>query len=380
MAALALIAALYACTANGGSIYATIETEKKINVSTLDQYLTIIDLANVPAAPLPYFVAAGAVYNGTVADASNNIGWPTFGGTPGVVAPPVSGALCAALTYFNATLPANTGLYGGFFTSDGSVVGLYRSAAASPSFSTAIAAMAGKQIALLAADPNDPAKYLFASVANLGSGTTGFTYELDYSADGFASTTSVALTGQPKITGVAYFPVNSTYYVTSGSVLYAGLTPGSLSPTSIPNNGEQLQGATVDPVSNYILIPSNNGAVYYSQNGTAWARASTSDQINGYTVSLLNVSAQVGNNGPGPVYLVGADGLGFYTLNVQNNTLSRFSDVTVTGLYAGAVRRILVDPIHNNLVFMGTAGTGLWRANFDPATGLVAPGSSWIHE
>ncbi len=78
------------------------------------------------------------------------------------------------------------------------------------------------------------------------------------------------------------------------------------------------------------------------------------------------------------IYLVGADGLGFYTLNVTNNILTKFSDVTVTGLYAGAVRRMLVDQTQNNTVFMGTAGTGLWRATFDPATGAV--NSTWIHE
>jgi hypothetical protein len=47
----------------------------------------------------------------------------------------------------------------------------------------------------------------------------------------------------------------------------------------------------------------------------------------------------------------------------------------VTGLYAGAVRKILVN---GSTVLMGTAGTGLWRATFDPALGEV--NSTWIHE
>jgi hypothetical protein len=157
--------------------------------------------------------------------------------------------------------------------------------------------------------------------------------------------------------------------------LYAGADPTALAASgSIPNSGDELRGVTAD--ANYILIPSNNGAVYYSTNGTAWSKATTGDQVAGRSVGFLTVSAQVGS--VGPVYLVGADGAGFYTLNVGNNTLSRFSDVTVTGLYAGAVRRMLVDPAHSNTVFMGTAGTGLWRANFDPAAGAV--NSSWIHE
>ena len=94
------------------------------------------------------------------------------------------------------------------------------------------------------------------------------------------------------------------------------------------------------------------------------------------------MSAHTDSTGLGIIFLVGADGAGFYTLNVTNGNLERFSDVTVTGLYTGAVRRILVDPspAQNYTVFMGTAGTGLWRANFDPATGEVSPSSTWIHE
>jgi hypothetical protein len=117
--------------------------------------------------------------------------------------------------------------------------------------------------------------------------------------------------------------------------------------------------------------------VYYSTNGTAWSKASTTEQVAGNTVGFLTVSTRVGTSGP--VFLVGADGGGFYTLNAVSGTLSRFSDVTVTGLYAGAVRRILVDLTNNpNTVFFGTAGTGLWRATFDPAGGTVVSG--WIHE
>jgi hypothetical protein len=140
-------------------------------------------------------------------------------------------------------------------------------------------------------------------------------------------------------------------------------------------NGEELRGVTVD--GSYIFIPSSNGAVYY-YNGTTWARATTTDEVNGRLVGFLTVSTHVDTAGSGVIYLVGADGLGFYTLNVTNNILTKFSDVTVTGLYAGAVRRMLVDQTQNNTVFMGTAGTGLWRATFDPATGAV--NSTWIHE
>lgn len=379
--ALILIIAFSACTASGGSIYATIETEKKINVSTLDQTITVFDLLNIGSGPLPYFVAAGAVYIGSVADGSNSIGWPDVGKTPTAISPPSSGALCLALTYFPSGTPPNR-LYGGFFTSDTSVAGLYQSASSAQNYSFASSEaapiadplVAGKQITFLAADATN----LFAVTATLASGTTGFTYALNFSADGVNFTAGTALTDpKRRITGVGF--LGSTYYMTSGSTLYSGPAPDSLVGTSTIgtftiDSGDELRGVTVD--SGYIVIPSRNGAVYYSQDGSAWSKASTSDQVIGSVVGFLTVSTRVGTSGP--VFLVGADGAGFYTLNVANNTLSKFSDVTVTGLYAGAVRRILVDPAHSNTVFMGTAGTGLWRANFDPATGSV--NSSWIHE
>ncbi len=150
-AALTLIGALFACTANGGSIYATIETEQKVVTSTLEQTITVLDIVKVASAPLPYFVAAGAVYHGALPDADNVIGWPTVGRDPVPVTPPAKGALCLALTYFDNGVPLERGLYGGFFA-DGPGMGLYKADPVSPSFATPIAAMSGKQITHLYSD------------------------------------------------------------------------------------------------------------------------------------------------------------------------------------------------------------------------------------
>jgi hypothetical protein len=367
MITLALVAALFSCTAEGGSIYATIETEQKIDVSTLDQTLTVLDILNVAAAPLPYFVAAGAVYDGTLPDTNNEVGWPHAGRDPIPVSPPARGALCLAMTYF----PFNSLLYGGFFA-DGPGMGLYTSPTTSPSFTTPVTQMAGKQISLLQVANST----LFAVVATPGGGTTGFTYGLEFSTNGtnFNQATSsalVSLAGLPQITGVAY--LSGTYFVASGSTMYEGPDPAHLDAVNIGNGSDLLEGLTVD--NGYVFAPSNNGIVYY-YNGVTWTNASTDDQLNSRPIIFLTVSTQVGADGP--TYLVGADGAGFYYLNVADNSLSRYSDVTVTGLYAGSVRRILVDLPNSNTVFMGTAGTGLWRARFDPATG--GSPSTWVHE
>ena len=372
---LALGALLFSCTAQGGSIYAIIETAKKTYVSTLDTTLTVLDLVNTGSTTLPYFVAAGAVYNGTPPNLNNVIGWPNYGANPIPVSPPVSGALCTALVFYNTTL------YGAFFTSNGSTMGLYQSPPTNPSFSTPVADshVAGKQITLLQVANGN----LCAVVATPSSGTSGFTYELDYSTNGISFSLATGLTGlTTPITGVGF--QGGTYYVTTGSALYSGGALGTLSAGTISGpdfslaNGEVLNGVTVD--NGYVFIPSSNGAVYY-YNGSAWNKASTSDSINSRSIIFLTVSTNIDTSAPpgtGVIYIAGADGAGFYYLNLSNNSLARFSDVTVTGLYAGAVRRVLVDPVQNNTVFLGTAGTGLWRANFDPSTGAVI--STWIQE
>lgn len=378
--ALALIAALFSCTAEGGSIYATIEKEQKINVSTLEQLLTILDIVKTADGQFPYLAAAGAVYKGTLPDANNEIGWPIQGKDPIAVSPPASGALCLALANYGGAI------YGAFFA-DGPGMGLYKSAPG-PNFSFSVAngavaaadpLVAGKQITLLQFEPVN--NILFAVVATLGSDTSGFKYDLVYSTDG-VNFTATNLVGLPdKITGVGF--INLNYYVTSGSTLYSGLGPGSLAATGVLGtiaSGDELRGITVDPAvpfaPGYILIPSSFGDVYYSTDGVTWIKTGTSDTVNGHQVAFLTVSARVGHNGPGAdFFVIGADGAGYYTLNVALNRVDRFSDVTVTGLYAGSVRKILVD---GSTVFMGTAGTGLWRATFDPALGQV--NSTWIHE
>ena len=79
----------------------------------------------------------------------------------------------------------------------------------------------------------------------------------------------------------------------------------------------------------------------------------------------------------GNVYLVGADGWGYYYLNVAAAHFTRFNDSTIL-LYSAAVRRILVDLVgRDNSVFMGTAGGGLWRASFNNG---APDANGWIHE
>ena len=392
----ALLGILFSCSANGGSIYATIEAEKKTAVSLLPQNITIIDLVKT-GGPLPYFVAAGAVYNGSLPDAVDVVGWPVQNQAPIAIVPPASGALCEALVAFGAVPPLP--LFGGFYTSNGSIMGLYKSATSPYSFQGASAIgspgpFTGKQITFLQTTSGAP-PYLFAVAAT--ASPAGYTYELYYSTDGSIFLLATGMTGLAKpITGVAYF--NNNYFVTCGGTLYVTTTPndintlssiGSIDFNTVAGSTDDLRGVTAD--GTYILIPAKSGNVYYSTDGiSTWGSVPTNDQVNQAVVGFLNVSAQVGLKPaltlpvtPNPVYtyLVGSDGLGYYYLTLTlggTPTLTRYSDVTVTGLYAGSVRRILVDLPNGNTVLMGNNATGLWRATFNSTTGAVS--SSWVHE
>jgi hypothetical protein len=393
-AALAMTGALLTCTANGGSIYATIEKETKIPVSTLNQTITVQDIVQVgpPANPLPYFVAAGAIYNGSVPDGSNNVGWPVVGQAPVAIHAPLDNSLNPAISQAMVASPfGDNTLYASFFSSDGSVMGVYWSNTATNPYSfrpsdgaiqrsgPALGGpLMGKEVVLLAATPANAAPVLppllFAVAATVSASGTSF--ELDYSQDGITWTAVPAMVGLPSaITGVTLF--NNAYYATAGGTLYTGANAAALAVAAQQPpvlGSELLRGATSD--ANFLIVPGKQGAVYVMNTSSAWTSYTTSDQVNSLVVGFLTVSQAIASN----LYLVGSDGNGFYYLNVGAagtfvNGLTRFSDVTVTGLYAGAIRRVLIDPAQANLVFLGAAGTGLWRSSF--ATGQAG---TWIHE
>jgi hypothetical protein len=419
-AALTLTGVLLSCNGTG-AIYSTIEAEKKTPVSTLNQNITVLDLVNTGATglgALPYFVAAGAIYNGTPVDATTGaIGWPNLGQSPVAIPGPSASATCHALV-LAPNFPTDNSLYGGFFTDDGSIMGLYKSV---PNGSTytfqggtqvtggGTVSLTGKQIILL--QVVNSLLFVVAGTAN----ATNYTYELDYYDPAGPSWTQVpGMTGlTAPVTGVAHSSLGgSTYFVTvqasstTATHLFAGPlaalvdVTASLNTATNPNPNpttDDLKGVTVDSLNDsYVMIPARLGTVYYSTDkGSTWNHVTTGDQVsNGNTgvIGFLTVSQEVGSTGP--VYLVGSDGNGFYFLTMSltpaNVSLVRFSDVTQTGLYQGAVRRIMVDAANNNLVFLGNASTGpgyyagvsegLWRNYFDPVTGQVKSGSTWVHE
>jgi len=348
------LAALAACS---DAIYSTIETEKKTATNTLSQTLSVFGIAVSPAQT--YYVAAGAIFQGVLS--GSTVSWTPNASDNSRPWNP-SGLLCNAMALFGSNL------FGGFIAQDGTP-SLYKSSASPYSFAagaTVVAtASSGEQVTMLsAANAN-----LFVGGATLSG--TNYVFELEYSATGVAPWT-VLLPGQPyPFVGVAWDGTN--YWTASGSTLFQ--SPAV--PTSFASNASQSWG-TINGVfataSGAVFVATKTNGVYYSTNsGGTWAHINP-DVVGTATVSYLTVAGPVDSGND--KYLVGSDGYGYYTLSISAGTMSRFGDSTIA-LYSASVSRIALD---GSNVLMGTNGKGLWRAVFDPTTGALASGQSWINE
>jgi hypothetical protein len=362
----ASVALLWTCTQDGGTIYKTIESEKKVTDSTLPKTLTVHDMLTTGVGN-PYFVAAGAIYNGTTPvlkpDGTTAIGWPTTDKTAVAVDAPVAGALCNALAY------DGTELWGGFFTPSTNL-GLYRSTSRSFTGAAAVpdAAVKGKQVTML----HFVNGKLFVAAATVPVPGGPYVYELDYWN---GTTWSQLIPGLAKpITGVAWD--GSTYLVVAGSALYTGTsadppvfgagtsTLGSLTVDA----SNELRGVFAQP--GRVIISSKLG-LYVRDAGT-WSLVAPA-QVSGVTVPFLTATGP--SDAGGNVYLAGTDGYGYFYLDWTAKSIARF-DTSTIALYNAAVRRILVD---GTTVFMGTSGAGLWRGTFD-STGKLPAANAWVHE
>jgi hypothetical protein len=355
----AVITSLTTCT---DGIFAIIETEKKVVTSTLPLTISIYGVVtSVPAVPGgPYYVAAGAVYRGTLNPDGTMTWLPDNNSRP---LNPSGNPMCIAMAFYAGEL------WGSFITSGGT---LFKSSALSFAGQSPIndPAINGKQTGPLQVAGPVLTPRLFAS-----STVDTSTYELDMSLTGANWTGSPVLSGLSKpIAGVSYDGTN--YWTASGTSIYKSLDPPSLgsfaAPAVNPVPSDDLVNGVFSSTGLTFLATKKNGIYWTSTAGLSWNHIDA-DQVGSNTVSYLCVA---GPADAGDKYLVGSDGYGYYTLSISGNTLTRFDDSTI-GLFSNSVANILVDGAN---IFMGTHANGLWRAKFDTGTGALASGESWVHE
>jgi hypothetical protein len=381
-------AAFASCTANGGLIYLNIQKTTKTQTGNIPVDITVTEM--LATGPGDYYVAAGKIYHGTASAGSSD--WSA------ISVPQANGQdmLCTALSWDGANL------WGGFFSPDGSSVGLYERVAGSWTLITGGGAPAGLQITYVKAFA---ANAVFAVAAKMSGGN--FAYQLYfYNGGGWATATfGGASTLSRPITGIGSDgPTN--YYATSANVVYSApiATPTTFTAffTSTEPN-DIFRGVFIDTdfaggPNTLILVPSSNqtvsstgvGGVYYSisnYNGGAFSEVTT-NAGSSYNVGFLCAAGPVD---PEPTYahvtyLLGADsgygaGFGFFSLNLSNPAspaLNRYNGISYS-LYASAVNRILVDTSSANLVAMGTINNGLWVTYAVDQTGGFSS-NTWTQE
>lgn len=376
----ALVLLLAACTQNGGSIYYSIQKVQKVGSSTLNTDLTISDMVTVGSAnpSAPYYVATGSIYNGPL-PSNGTINWQKIS-TP-------SSMLCNALAWDSSVLGKK--LWGGFFSSDGSQVGLYSTSVPTISWSqTTDPLIAGKQIVYVAAING----YIFVGCGpQSGVGT----FDLEVLSSG---TWTQLLSGLAyPVTGVVTF--GSNYYVSTsnpnGPKLYQFTSLSSSGWTDVTpaasGSGEYVSGLFSDDGKVMLVLASSN--LYYSTTPASGNWTQKSDKpVSGYNAGFLGAAGPIDNYANGGVYLVGTDSTqggaaGFYFFSLNGGTfgsagsISRYVNLSIS-LYIDAIRRVLVDANNNptgttnNNVFFGTINSGLWRTSID-ANGNP---QSWVQE
>ena len=366
LAAAAAGSILLSCTANGGSIYATIQTEQKVIDNSLPNTLTVTNIVVTPpvAAGSNYYVAAGGVFHGVLG--ATSVTWTPNQTDPTSLNP--ANALCNALAFFQGEL------WGGFFAT-GENIGLVKST--SLSFAgqpEQIAATAGgtKQVTMLRKANNN---LLMASATV----TQAPVYALEYTSDGTMWNTVTLPANTTPVLGVAWD--GTSYWAVTASTIYKSATVSGAfaAPSSAPAlaaAGDSYHDVYADPSSGRVFVSTKKSGISYSTDGgNAWTAVAAA-LVSNATVGFLAVAGPADVSGSGAVYLAGSDGYGYYTLSASANTLTRMADTTIA-LYSESVSTIAVDGTN---VFMGTHGHGVWRATFDTATGTLAAASAWTHE
>jgi hypothetical protein len=350
---LAVIVLLAACTDKSlNPIFYTLETERSLSDDRgIEDEAFVHELVRVTAVPEDrYFAAANKLFTRTLT------------GNWGSVSPPVAGALCNTIEAFSV----DNDIYAGFFASDGTGLGLYRTDpdtidwTASPIPDTDVQNV---QIGLI----KDISGTLYVVTAAWNG--SAYDYYLYSSVDGdnynlAANFDSVAQPIDAPITDIEVY--GGEYWVIAGDRLYAD-TAGGLDDLLLQSGGPATTGSFGGLlVSGGNLYLSATDGQLWTYNG-AWS-AATDITIDGTDVRFTRFI----DDTTGGDVLVGTQGTGYYELTggVLAN-YERHPDYNISALYRGAVTSFFLDTGPDpDVLFACTYGAGLWRADWS--------GSEWI--
>ena len=357
---LILILLMAACTDKSLSpIFFTLETER-----SLDDDRGMPDNANVynvvNAADTKYFAAANTVF---VRD------WGSSSATWTSIAPPESGSLCNTIEYFAGSSEVVAWYYR---TSDGSSLGLHKRTAAETSW-TAIA------------DSNVSASDIEVTLLKESNGIlfvgteSGGQYSLYYSSDAVTFIATGITSISEAILDIAYdstandywlitlpgLPIPKFLYQDNDATLpdnFSNVTVAEGLSFSKPGGGLYYAAA---PVSK-LYLSAENGQIYIRPSGGSWSSWSGDPvEVDGDPVKFTKFT----ETGTGQLF-VGSKGNGYFSFADSLDTSLAYTDFTrrpsynLYELYNGAINAFFFDPPAANIIFAGTTGAGLWRADY----------------
>ncbi|RKX86723.1 MAG: hypothetical protein DRP57_00930 [Spirochaetes bacterium] len=333
---------IYSCTDSSSPIFYTLENEKQVVDTSLDNSLSVHSFVTDGTN---YYAAAGSIFYRSVQAGSQTWNKVTSSGVSDASGTTM---LCNKLVEFNGKY------YAAFISQDGNTHGLYSTDSLGSSITWTKATyeeISDKQITnIIVVNGNLLAVRL--------ESTNPGTYYLYYSSDGASFTEATALSEGPvPIIDAAYDNASSEYWVMTENKLFKGSDLSGLTETASPTAPPEGFGGIIYSADfSKLFVSTQNGIIYGSDdNGAAWSQVGDTAKVSDKSVPFGGF-AKIDNS----TIFVATKGYGFYIIT-GGTVISRFTNSTISGLYNAVINSFYVDSSANlGTVFICTSGSGLW--------------------
>ena len=333
---------IYSCTDSSSPIFYTLENEKQVVDTSLDNSLSVHSFVTDGTN---YYAAAGSIFYRSVEAGSQTWNKAESSDSAGVS---ISSMLCNKLVEFNGKY------YAAFISQDGNKHGLYSTDSLDSSITWTTVTdtrILRKQITnLIVVNGN--------LLATTLESTNPGTYNLYYSSDGAIFTEAPALKDVTlPIIDAAYDNASSEYWVMTENKIFKGSDLSGLTETtSPPAPPEGFGGIIYSADFSKLFVSTQNGIIYGSDdNGAAWSQVGDTAKVSDKSVPFGGF-AKIDNS----TIFVATKGYGFYIITGAT-VISRFTNSTISGLYNAVINSFYVDSSANpGTVFICTSGSGLW--------------------
>lgn len=379
-AAAALAAAfgmLSACTPSGGAIFATIEQEDETVESNLPDTVSVTDVLELRAGGVTSFVAvARTLFLGVQSTAGDNasLDWKALSlsieETPGSgVTTPSPGSTCRSAVLVPGATAETDRIFAVLAAppEGGETTALYRSTPPATIAADELPTLEWSTAVSTGLDGRPEGVFLvngelFVTARTSTVVTQYALYHYDVSLD--TATVVIALTQVPVADGAFH---DSAYWFIAGNRLYTGALPGPFAltaDTTIASPAASYGGVHASDTT--LHLSTGDGKLHVRPAGGAWTASAALTLTSDDAALSFTDFASIGT-GAGEQVFVGSEGRGFFRLtggllDQEALAAARMPDRTLSELYAGTILGFVR---RSNVIFVRTAGAGLWHQVVD---------------